>query len=212
MKHQCDSIFKQHTPAQASLPAHSHAASAAPHLWAKAREDAQAWVLQAGRTVCACWSPLAALALPAAPQSTTQHRLTEGDTGCAVAGTLLLGWCHKRMLPGPGGEVWGGGSCQAWGRGLPPCQYPVIHSPGGRLLDCGKFVAQGGGGEGRVQARIWLAHLPSAGVTAGLGMPVCRATANALCRRLVHGLQQQSPYNRRLLLALLFTQVPLRLG
>lgn len=49
-----------------------------------------------------------------------------------------------------------------------------------------------GEGEDRVQAQIWLVHLPSAGVTVGLGMPVCRATADTLCRRLVHRLQQQA--------------------
>lgn len=193
VKHQCDTIFKQHTPAQASLPAQAtllllHKQPLLPHTCGirPTRMLKPGHCRQAGQSVCAG-------ALPAAPQSAPQHRVTKGGTGCAVAGTLLLGWCHKRMLPGAGGEVCGAVGAARHGAGgcrLASTLLLILQEGDLWIVESSCFGE--GGGEDRVQARIWLVHLPSAGVTVGLGMPVCRPRANALCRRLVHCLQQQA--------------------
>lgn len=95
---------------------------------------------------------------------------------CGGVGTM------GRCFHGREGRRGGGGSCQAPGQGLPPCQHPVTHSPGGRLLDCVKFKAQGGRGRGQSPGSDPAVPPLSSGVTVGLGTPVCRAGANALCR------------------------------
>jgi len=125
---------------------------------------------QAGWSVC--WSPSAGP--PVGPRRAPLHTPTAGDPGCAAGGGIVAGSVPRGDAP-MGGRG-GGGSCQA------SCQHPVTHSPGGRPLDCGKFSARGGQGQRQSLGSDPAVQPPSAGVTAGLGMPARRAGAGALRR------------------------------